>query len=390
MSESVKNFVRFQVAQRIEHLVLIISFTTLGLTGLPQKYSLSPISQAVINGMGGIEAVRVIHRIAAIIFILEAVYHLVVVGYKVFVLRKKASMLPGVKDGTDALQWLLYNLGLRKENPKMPRYNFTEKMEYWAMLWGLVLMAVTGIMLWNPLSTVRILPGQFIPAAKAAHGAEGVLAVLAIILWHFYNVHVKKWNWSMIRGTMSKEEMEEEHGQELEEIEKGPAYQEPVATVKKKRQSIYLPVAGLFTVVSAFVIFQFVTYEQTSITTLPEGERIAVIVRQTPTSLPTQPPTAIPEPTATGEAAASAPATWDNGIGKLFAKCAGCHGASAGLSVKSYADLLKGGKSGPGVKPGDAQLSVVVVTMQGSHPVTFSADELQRVIDWVNAGAPEN
>ena len=233
MSDTIKNYLRFDVAQRFEHLLLIISFTLLGLTGLPQKYSLAPISQAIIAALGGIETIRIIHRIAAVVFVLEAVYHLVVVGYKVFVMRKQASMLPGVKDGTDAFQWLMHNIGLRKQAPKMPRYNFMEKMEYWAMAWGLVLMALTGFILWNPLSTARILPGQFIPAAKAAHGAEAVLAVLAIILWHFYNVHLKKWNWSMIRGTLSKEEMEEEHGEELEEIEKGPVYQAPDPAVDR-------------------------------------------------------------------------------------------------------------------------------------------------------------
>jgi cytochrome b subunit of formate dehydrogenase len=387
MIESVKTFVRFQVAQRIEHLVLIISFTTLGLTGLPQKYSLSPISQAVISGLGGIEAVRVIHRIAATIFVLEAVYHLVVAGYKLFVLRQKASMIPGVKDGVDGFQWFMYNLGLRKELPKMPRYNFGEKLEYWAMLWGLLLMGLTGFMLWNPLSTVRFLPGVFIPAAKAAHGAEAVLAVLAIILWHFYNVHIKKWNWSMIRGTLSKEEMEEEHGQELEEIEKGQGYKAPDEPVRKKRQTLYLPVAGLFTLVAVFVVFEFVTFEQTSITTLPVEERAQVIVRQTPTPLPTQPPTPTAKPTATG--GASTPSTWDSSIGDLFSKCTGCHGTSGGLSLKTYADALKGGNDGAGIVPGDPDASQIVIKMQGKHPVTFSADELQQVIDWIKAGAPE-
>ena len=101
----------------------------------------------------------------------------------------------------DALQWFRYNLGMAEKPPKMPRYNFMEKAEYWAMAWGLVLMGLTGLMLWNPIATTNILPGTFIPAAKAAHGAEAVLAVLAIILWHFYHVHIKHWNWAMIKGT---------------------------------------------------------------------------------------------------------------------------------------------------------------------------------------------
>ncbi len=387
MSDTTKAIQRFNVAQRIEHLVLIISFTVLALTGLPQKYSLAPISQAIINALGGIDAIRIIHRVAATIFVLEAVYHLVVAGYKVIVLRLQASMVPGIKDGKDAFQWFFYNLGLRKDHPKMPRYNFMEKMEYWAMIWGLVLMGLTGFMLWNPISTARLLPGQFIPAAKAAHGAEAVLAVLAIIIWHFYNVHLKRWNWSMIRGTLSREEMEEEHGEELEQIEQGRLVKAADPETRKKRLMFYAPVAGIFTIVSVFLVYRFVSFEQSSITTLPVEERAQVIVRRTPTPLPTAAPTPTEAPTQAG-AQASAD-TWNGGINKLFGKCAGCHGTSGGLSVKTYADLLAGGTQGMVVVPGDPEKSLLVDVMKGTHPMKFSAAELERVIAWIKAGAPE-
>lgn len=386
MSENTNKYQRFDVAQRIEHVVLIVSFTVLALTGLPQKYSLAPISQAIIQSLGGIETIRIIHRIAAVLFVLESIYHLIVVGYKLYVLRREASMMPSIKDGKDMVQWFLYNLGLRKAHPKMPRYNFTEKMEYWAMLWGLFLMALTGFMLWNPLATARLLPGQFIPAAKAAHGAEAVLAVLAIILWHFYNVHLKKWNWSMIKGTLSKEEMEQEHGEELERLDRGVFAAMPEPAVRKKRLAVFAPAAGIFSVVSVALLVYFVTFEESSITTLPPEQRAQVIVRRTSTPLPTQPPTATPVPTEVG---ATAPATWEGGIADLFDKCAGCHGASGGLSVASYADLMTGGASGPGVVPGDPDGSPLVVVMQGAHPVKFSDAELAQVVDWIAAGAVE-
>lgn len=83
------------------------------------------------------------------------------------------------------------------------------------------MMGLTGFMLWNPIITARILPGEFIPAAKVAHGLEAVLAVLAILLWHFYGVHLKTWNWSMIKGTLTKHQMLEEHAKEVEEIANG-------------------------------------------------------------------------------------------------------------------------------------------------------------------------
>lgn len=391
MKPQEKTYLRFNVAQRFEHLLLIVSFTTLGLTGLPQKYALSPISQAIIAVLGGIETLRIVHRVAATVFILEAIYHLVLVGYALFVLRRQASMLPTVKDATDALQSFGYNLGFVKQPPKMPRFNFTEKAEYWAMAWGLVLMGLTGFMLWNPLATVRILPGVFIPAAKAAHGAEAVLAVLAILLWHFYNVHLKRWNWSMIKGHLTREEMEEEHALELEEIDAGKLFVPPSEAVFKKRLAIYAPVAVVFTIAAAAATFYFVTFEQSAITTLPPEERTQVYLRQTPTR--------IPQVTATQEQAAqptqaeggAAAATWDGGIGQILAtNCSNCHGAAGGLSLASYADVMKGAAGGAVINPGNPDSSPIISTVKGgTHPGKLSDAELQQVIDWIKAGAPE-
>ncbi|HQL40116.1 MAG TPA: hypothetical protein PKV95_11630, partial [Anaerolineaceae bacterium] len=127
MAHAEKQYHRFSLAQRIEHLVLILSFSTLGLTGLIQKYAQSGISQALIQFLGGIESTRIIHRVAAVIFVLGAVYHFIVVGYKLFVERRKATMLPGIKDVKDGIGMIGYNVGLRKDRPRMGRYNFTEK-----------------------------------------------------------------------------------------------------------------------------------------------------------------------------------------------------------------------------------------------------------------------
>ncbi len=93
-----QTYLRFSIPQRLEHILLLISFTTLALTGLPQKYPVAGISQAFIALLGGIEMVRIIHRISATIFVLESVYHFVVAGYKLYVRREEASMVPTLKD----------------------------------------------------------------------------------------------------------------------------------------------------------------------------------------------------------------------------------------------------------------------------------------------------
>src|SRR5512139_891328 len=106
-------------------------------------------------------------------------------------------------------------------------------------------MGLTGFMMWNPLSTTQILPGDFIPAAKAAHGAEAILAVLAIIIWHFYHVHLKHFNKSMFTGKLTKTEMRHEHPAELAQIEAGDTYRRPPLKVLKRRQYIFFPVAAI-------------------------------------------------------------------------------------------------------------------------------------------------
>ncbi len=363
-----KRYLRFDVARRIEHLILIISFTTLGLTGLIQKFATAGISDFLIQLLGGIEPTRIIHRTAATIFLLELVYHLVVLGYKLYIQRVQASMMPGVKDLRDVIQFVGFNLGFTKDHPKMGRFNFSEKVEYWAMLWGLILMGLTGLMLWNPIATTNLLPGQFIPAAKSAHGNEGVLAVLAIILWHFYNVHIKKWNWAMIKGTLSREEMEEEHALELAAIEEGKAPQPLTGEERTKRMRVFIPVSAVVTLVVVLVIFRFLTFENTAIRTVPPvNNGVPAYERQTSTPLPTRAPTATQAPTATAEPGqpTSQPSTgdtWDSTIGVLFAdNCSTCHGPSAmgGLTVTSYADIMKGGSAGPVISPGDAEGSLV-------------------------------
>lgn len=280
-----QSYKRFTLSQRIEHALLLSSFTILGLTGIPQKYSDTLWATWLIGAMGGIETVRIIHRWAAIVLMLETIYHGGVVTYKVFVSRVRMTMLPSWKDVTDALQSFGYNLGLVKEKPAMPRYNFGEKVEYWAVIWGTAVMVLTGFMLWNPIATTNFVPGQWIPAAKAAHGGEGLLAVLSIVTWHMYHVHVRVFNRSMFTGRISRHEMEEEHALELAEIEAGITDPPVEPQVLRRRQLIFYPVAVVISVTLLVALYFFVTFEETAITTIPRQD-VEIFVPATPTVLP--------------------------------------------------------------------------------------------------------
>ncbi len=287
-SHAPHTYIRFQLAQRLEHILLIGSFSTLALTGLPQKYAGNAIAEAAIALVGGIENIRSIHHIAAFIFMLEIVYHAVVIGYKIFVRHTEMTMLPGLRDLTDVVDVLRYNLGLAKSRPKLPRYSFEEKAEYWAMMWGSVVMAITGFMLWNPISTTKLLPGEIIPAAKAAHGAEAVLAVLAILVWHFYGVHLKTFNKSIFTGKLTAHQMMEEHGEELERLLRGDVRPLPPESVRRKRERIFIPVALVATIVGVAFIAWFATFEKTAIATLPSPMiQVPAFTPFTPTPVPT-------------------------------------------------------------------------------------------------------
>ncbi len=383
MSKETKTYLRFGLARRIEHFLLILSFSTLGLTGLVQKYALNDVSLWLVQVLGGIETVRIIHRVAATVFALEGIYHVVLLGYILYVQRKQASMLPGIKDASDALQVFTYNIGLSNKYPKMPRYNFSEKVEYLAMVWGFVLMGLTGFMLWNPILTAKLLPGEVIPAAKAAHGAEAVLAVLAIILWHFYHVHIKQWNWSMFKGHLTRHEMEEEHGQELERIEAGEVYVPPPAPVYKKRMAIFTPVSIVLSVALVAGLIYFITFEDSAITTVPPVYAdVDVFVPQTATPVPS------PQPTPTLIPALAN--TWDGEIGAIFEQqCGLCHGNSGGLSIKSYAGVIQGGDSGPMLIPGAPEASplLTIADPAGDHPGQFTPEQLEKVRVWIVNGA---
>ncbi|HLA41878.1 MAG TPA: cytochrome b/b6 domain-containing protein, partial [Aggregatilineales bacterium] len=179
---------RFGAAERMEHMALLVSFTMLVVSGLPQRYAEYQLARDIIEILGGIESVRILHRFFAIILMITSIYHGGAVSYKIYVRGDRLSMLPSLRDVQDVIGVVLFNLGLRKEHPRMPRYNFGEKVEYLAVVWGTILMVITGFMMWNPVATTKFLSGAAIPVARAAHSAEALLAALSIVIWHMYNV----------------------------------------------------------------------------------------------------------------------------------------------------------------------------------------------------------
>lgn len=405
-TEKAMRYYRFPKAYRIEHWIQVAAFTTLAITGLIQKgtgsssqitgtglwsgflNALVALSKGLIGLLGGIENVRIIHRAAAIVLMVQVVYHIGVIIYRVYVKRYRMSMLPSLFDVKNAWTALLYNLHLSKKAPQQARYTFEEKAEYWALVWGTVVMIITGFMLWNPIATTRLLPGEFIPAAKSAHGNEALLAVLAIIIWHIYHVMIKTVNRSMFNGYLTEEQMLHEHPVELADLKAGLATPSVDPKAEAKRRAIFWPVYGIIGALLLVGIYTFVTFEQTAVSQRPSAENVEIFTPLTATPVPTLPPTATPAPTAAGS---TAPTTWDGGIASLFKKCTGCHGSSGGLNLSSYQSAVAGGNTGAGIVPGSPETSQIVIKQAaGNHPGQLSPEELETIRQWIAAGAPEN
>ncbi|MDD2923106.1 MAG: hypothetical protein PHQ36_12545 [Anaerolineales bacterium] len=229
---------RFSLKERIHHFVLMFSFTALGATGLMQTFSgWLPIAWVINVLLGGVDTLRVIHHLAAFTFGLQTILH----GFDIlahwFVKRDVGSMFPAWSDFTDLAGMLKYNLGLVKSRPEFDRFSVEEKVEYWALWWGAIVMGLTGIFQWYPALVTQILPGMIIPVARLVHMLEAILAVLAIAVWHSYHTMIKERNLSIFTGFMTEHEMEENHPIEYRRILKAREFLQNLKAKKAAAQA---------------------------------------------------------------------------------------------------------------------------------------------------------
>jgi cytochrome b subunit of formate dehydrogenase len=221
MKNEKRTFLRFTYEQRLQHALMIIFLIILVITGFPLKYADSEISQAMVEFMGGWEMRGIIHRIAGFALGGLGAYH--IISYLLFY-RKSRKVLPRFQDFKDFGQHIKYLFGKAK-HPRYDRYSWKEKFEYWAIVWGLLIMGITGIIMMYPQESANILGSQgWVEVAWSAHSYEALLAVLAIVIWHFWSVHFNPKKFPMnkvwLNGRLTEKEMKEEHPIEYEEIVK--------------------------------------------------------------------------------------------------------------------------------------------------------------------------
>ena len=212
---------RMTVNQRWQHIVLLSSFIVLVITGFALKFPDTWFAHTL--GMG--EHLRgIIHRIAGVILIGAGLYHVCYLAMAREGRRLLRDIAPRPKDAFDAWAAMRYYLGLSSVKPKFGRFTYGEKAEYWALVWGTALMGLTGIMLWAKVWVGDLLARWWVDVATAVHFYEAILATLAILVWHFYQVFfdpdVYPMNWAWWDGKMPVEQYRHEHELDAESAAK--------------------------------------------------------------------------------------------------------------------------------------------------------------------------
>lgn len=213
-------FERLTLNQRVQHIILIMSFSLLVITGLPLRYSGSAASSEIISFLGGFGMRSILHRVAAIILIGITGYHTLFTLFTRIGLLEFMAFMPEKKDIHDLIHMLKFYVGLAPDKPKFDRYNYIEKFEYLALGWGSIVMIFTGLLLWFEDEAMLVLPKWTLDIARVVHSYEALLAFLAIIIWHFYNVHLNPEVFPMSRvwldGKISEHQMKEHHALEYD------------------------------------------------------------------------------------------------------------------------------------------------------------------------------
>ena len=227
----IKYVKRFTTLPRILHVMVIISFFLLALTGMALKFSGTDWALSLINFFGGVHSAGVIHRYGAVITFFYFFLHFVYIfrgakksdmGVLKFMFHKE-GMMPRWRDVKEFFQTIKWFFG-KGEAPKYGRWTYWEKFDYLAVFWGVAIIGSTGLVLWFPEFFTKFMPGFLINVATIIHSDEALLATGFIFTIHFFNTHFRPQKFPMdqviFHGRVSYEEWKHERPREAELLEK--------------------------------------------------------------------------------------------------------------------------------------------------------------------------
>jgi cytochrome b subunit of formate dehydrogenase len=224
-----KQVLRFSRLERQLHVLVIVSFLGLALTGMTLKFSYLGWAQVLSRLLGGFESAGVIHRICAVVTFFYFGAHLfelyrkrrrIGASWRDFLIGK-LSMVPNMTDLKELVGTLKWFVG-RGPKPAYGRWTYWEKFDYLAVFWGVAVIGSTGLVLWFPAFFTRFLPGWSINVATVVHSDEALLAAGFIFTVHFFNTHFRPEKFPMdpviFTGRIPLEEFKEERPREYAEL----------------------------------------------------------------------------------------------------------------------------------------------------------------------------
>jgi cytochrome b subunit of formate dehydrogenase len=214
---------RFDIHQRIQHYALMGSFIVLAVTGLLRGFPDWPTFQWFTSIFGGTEVLRLVHDVAAFIMIADGIYHLGYIAYGYFVKHKSpAAMFPRWKDLKDIIHTTLWIFGFYKKEPQYDHFQYGQKIDYWAIFWGMPVMVLTGIIMMFSTFFSQWFGGQWFAVVATAHRDEAILATGFILIVHMYYGHLQTTafpvNTVMFTGKMLKSKYKQWFGREYEQL----------------------------------------------------------------------------------------------------------------------------------------------------------------------------
>jgi formate dehydrogenase subunit gamma len=212
---------RFSLVERWEHFGSMVTFLTLVVTGLPQTRPDLGVARSIIDFFGGIGTTRIIHRTTGVIFVLLMLTHVARAVVKAVREHRMPAMVPTRQDFEDVLQTFRHYL-FGEPRPRVGKFDFSEKFEYWGLFLGGIVMSSTGLVLMFPELVSQFLPGVIIAATRVMHGLEATFAVMVVILWHSYGVifrpEVFPLDTSIFTGKMDLHRLKHEHELEYDRL----------------------------------------------------------------------------------------------------------------------------------------------------------------------------
>ena len=251
VSNPIGDLPRYSIHIRIQHMLTFVTFLTLAFTGLPIHFIEAFWAEPLNEILGGVQITRIVHRTIAVIMIFSMVYHVATITFGSLVRWRKGqfdirrTIIPLWKDARDFRDDVLYFAGKRDQRPEMDKFNYKQKLHYFAAAFGNTVMIISGTSFLFPEIWAAILPASIAShwqeLMRLSHPHEALLALLVIAFWHWYNVHLAPgrfpMQWTFLTGKITREYQLEEHFLEyLRNLVEIPAEREVLRSTLESRE----------------------------------------------------------------------------------------------------------------------------------------------------------